>query len=326
MSENRIGREPEDDEITIDLTELIQAVWSRIYIVIIAGIVCAVAAFVVTEVFITPEYTSETKVYVLSRQSDDSNLTYNDIQISNQLVNDYMELVNSRPVLEKTISILNLDMEPEQLSKMVSSQAADDSRILSIYVKSPDPVEAKEIADAIREAVAVQITDIMDAESVNTVEEASLPTSPSSPNVLRNTVFGGAAGVLIAIAIIVLVTILDDTIKTPDDVEHYLGLNVLASIPVQEGLKNSQKSRGLFNRSSSGGSSRSRSSGSSRSSSSGNSRSGSSGSRSSGSSRSGSSGSRSSQSRSSSASARTAGTGRNTGTAKNTTTGQNKEK
>ncbi len=312
MSEDRIGREPEDDEITIDLTELIQAVWNRIYIVIIAGIACAVAAFVVTEIFITPEYTSETKVYVLSRQSDDSNLTYNDIQISNQLVNDYMELVNSRPVLEKTISILNLDMEPDQLSKMVSSEAADDSRILSIYVKSPDPVEAKEIADAIREAAAVQITDIMDAESVNTVEEASLPTSPSSPNVLRNTVFGGAAGVLIAIAIIVLITILDDTIKTPDDVEHYLGLNVLASIPVQEGLKNSQKSRGLFGSRSSGGGSSGRSSGSR------------------------SSGSRSSGSRSSSqnrsgrsdrsASSRTAGTGRNTGSARNTSASQNRER
>ncbi len=253
------SRASEDDEITIDLTELIQAVWSRIYIVILAGIVCAVLAFVVTELFITPQYTSETKAYVLSRQSDNSDLTYNDIQISNQLVNDYVELVNSRPVLEKAISILNLDMEPDDLSKMVSSEVAEDSRILSIYVKDPDPVEAKEIADAVRDAAAVQITEITDAQSVNTVEEASLPTEPSSPNVLRNTIFGGAIGLLLAIAIIVLVTILDDTIKTPDDVEHYLGLNVLASIPVQEGSKNSQKSRNpirnAVNRSSSGQSS-----------------------------------------------------------------------
>ncbi len=266
-----ISRDNQNDEITIDLTELIRAVWSRIYIVIIAGVLCAAAMYAGTKLFITPQYTSETKVYVLSRQSDDSSLTYNDIQISNQLVNDYAELVNSRPVLERTISILNLDMEPETLSKMVSSSIASSSRILSIYVKNPDPEEAKKIADVVRESAIIQITEITDAESVSTVEEASLPTSPSSPNTSRNTLMGGAFGVLAAIAVIVLITIMDDSIKTTDDVEKYLGLSVLASIPMQEGSKSTQKKSGSRKKSSSGRSSssgsRSRSSGSSRSSS-----------------------------------------------------------
>ncbi len=232
-----------DDEITIDLTELISAVWAKIYIVILAGVACAAVLFIGTKLFITPQYTSETKVYVLSRQSDDSSLTYNDIQISNQLVNDYAELITSRPVMETTISVLDLDMTANELAKTVSSSIADSSRIITIYVENPDPVEAKEIADVVREAAAIQIMEITDAESVNTVEEASLPNSPSSPNTFRNTIMGGMLGVIAAVAVIVIITILDDTIKAPDDVEHYLGLNVLASIPVQEEAKDTQSSR-----------------------------------------------------------------------------------
>ena len=80
---------------------------------------------------------------------------------------------------------------------------------------------------------------------MNTVEEGNLPSSPSSPNTMKNMAAGGLLGLLIAAGIIVLVFVLDDTIKTPDDVEHYLGLNVLTSIPIQEGVKKSKKVRGV---------------------------------------------------------------------------------
>ena len=85
----------------------------------------------------------------------------------------------------------------------------------------------------------------MEADAVNTIEEANLPSSPSSPNVTRNIAIGAMLGILIAAGIIVLIYILDDTIKTPDDVEHYLGLNVLTSIPIEEGVKKSKKVKGL---------------------------------------------------------------------------------
>ena len=98
-----------------------------------------------------------------------------------------------------------------------------------------DPKEAKQIADILRKAVSVQITEIMSADSVNTVEEGNLPTSPSSPNVKKNMMLGALLGLVISMGLIVLISILDDTVKTPDDVEKYLGLNVLTSIPIQEG-------------------------------------------------------------------------------------------
>ncbi|MDE7038612.1 MAG: protein-tyrosine kinase, partial [Lachnospiraceae bacterium] len=114
-------------------------------------------------------------------------------------------------------------------------------------VRNEDPKVAKELADAVRSAVGVQITEIMDAEAVNTVQEGNLATSPSSPNTMKNSLIGGILGVIIAIGVIVLIFVLDDTVKSPDDVEQYLGLNVLTSIPIQEGAEKSKtkKVRGL---------------------------------------------------------------------------------
>lgn len=133
------------------------------------------------------------------------------------------------------ISVLNLDMTTAELSDMVTTENKTDTRILTISVENEDPEQAREIADALRETASVKIQEIMEIDAVNTIEEANLPVSPSSPSVARNTLIGGALGVLAAMAVIVLIFILDDTIKTPDDVEEYLGLNVLTSIPIQEG-------------------------------------------------------------------------------------------
>lgn len=235
----------ENEEITIDLTELLMVLWSKVHIILLSGILTALLAFVGTKLFITPLYTSVTKMYVLSRQDSSAGVTYTDLQTGTQLTKDYMELVKSRPVMEQVIAILNLDMKPEELSGMISVATATDTRILSVRVESENPREAKEIADAVRESVGIQITEIMDADAVNTVEEGNLPTSPSSPSTMKNMAAGGMLGLLAAAGIIILIFVLDDTIKTPDDVEHYLGLNVLTSIPIQEGVKKSKKVRGI---------------------------------------------------------------------------------
>lgn len=125
-------------------------------------------------------------------KNDDSSAsaTYSELQSGSMLTKDYMELVKSRPVLEKTISKLNLDMEPEDLVDMIKTDTPTDTRIMSISVESEDPKEAKQIADALRKAVSVQIKDIMNADSVNTVEEGNLPTKASSPSVKKNMAIG----------------------------------------------------------------------------------------------------------------------------------------
>lgn len=249
MSQNTtMNPEIDNDEITIDLTELFMIIWRRLHLVLLAGIAMTMVAFIGTKLIITPMYTSVTKLYVLSKEEGSTSLTYSDVQTGTSLTKDYMELVKSRPVLEQVIAVLNLDMKAEDLANTITVDTPQDTRILRISVENEDPKEAKEIADAIREAVSIQIKEIMNADSVNTVEEGNLPTDPSSPSTLKNMVIGGMLGIILAVGIIALIYMLDDTIKTPDDVENYLGLNVLTSIPIQEGMKKSKKTKGLSTR------------------------------------------------------------------------------
>lgn len=238
-----ISRDLDGDDISIDFVELFLVVWHRLYLVIIAGLIFGAIAFAGTKFLITPLYTSTTKMYVLSKQSDNATVTYTDLQTGTQLTKDYMELVKSRPVLEKVIAQLNLDMDAEDLKKTISVSTPEDTRILTVAVENPDPNMAKKIADAVREAVSIQITDIMDVESVNTVEDGNLPDKPSSPSLFKNTVIGGFLGAMLAVVLVILLYMMDDTIKTPDDVEKYLGLGVLASVPLKPGTKKTKKTK-----------------------------------------------------------------------------------
>lgn len=240
-----MNSEVDDDEIEIDFSEILGALLKKAHIIFLSGIVVALLAFIGTKLFITPMYTSETKVYVLSKSDGAAGVTTSDLQAGSYLTKDYSELVTSRTVMEQVIALLNLDMKPEELMDMISVESATDSRILTIKVENEDPKKAKEIADAVREAVSVQITEIMDADAVNTVQKADLPDEPSSPSTMKNTLIGGILGLFLAIAAVVLVTLLDDTVKTPEDVEKYLGLNTLTSIPIVDGAKKNKKTKGL---------------------------------------------------------------------------------
>lgn len=241
---NMANNNANDDEIVIDLEELLLAVKSKLHLILLSGILMALLAFAGTKYLITPMYTSVTKMYVLSKQDSSAAVTYSDLQTGTQLTKDYAELVKSRPVLEKVISVLNLDISTEELKNSITVETPTDTRILSISVESDDPQEAKEIADALRDTVSNQITKIMHVESVETIEDGNLPTAPSSPSLKKNMVLGGAAGIFLALAILLWGVIRDDSIKTPDDVEQYLGLNVLTSIPVKGKIKKTKKSNG----------------------------------------------------------------------------------
>lgn len=244
MEKDRMAkREYDGEEVTLDLTELFLTIWKKMYLVIVVGALFAVLAYMGTKMFITPLYTSTTKLYVLSKHDEGTAITYSDLQTGTQLTKDYMELVKSRPVMEQVINELNLDMSITDLKDSITVDTPEDTRILEVAVENADPELAKTIADKVREAVSVQIKEIMAVESVNTVEEGNLPEEASSPNVLKNAVIGGLLGCVLVVGIISLIFILDDTIKTPDDVEKYLGLNVLTSVPIKNSDKKQRKNR-----------------------------------------------------------------------------------
>lgn len=222
-----------DRGLEVNVGELIFILLKKWWIILLSGIVVASMFLAGTKLLVTPKYQSITKLFVLSQQ-DGKYLTSTDIQLSSYLTKDYAELIKSRIVAEEVINRLSLDMSPEGLLGQVSVQTKSDTRIVTIIVQNEDPKLAQKLANVIREVSATQIVKVMGVQAVNVVDEANLPVAPSSPNTRKNMLLGGAWGCLLAIAVILLRYLLDDTIKTDKDVERYLNLNVLASIPTNE--------------------------------------------------------------------------------------------
>lgn len=231
-----------NEEIEINLGEIFAVLLHKIWIIILATVVCGAVAFLYSFFIITPQYESTTKVYILNKQSG-SSVTYSDVQLSSTLSKDYEQLVTSRYVIEGVISKLNLDDTYEELAARVSASNTDETRIIAITVTDPDPEQAQKIANAVRDLAAQQITQVMDIEAVNMVDNANLPDSPVSPSVPKWTLIGVAIGMIISIAVIVIQHLLDDSIKSSEDIEKYLGISTLAIIPMNEGEQADQQSR-----------------------------------------------------------------------------------
>lgn len=219
------------DEIEIDLREICLLLFSKLWLIILTAVFTGAAAFGISVFLIQPTYDSTTKIYILNKQEENT-VTYSDVQLGTQLTKDYAQLITSRLVLEKVIQELQLkDMDYEGMLRKVSVETPTDTRILSITVSDADPVLAMQIANSIRESAAQHIKNVMDIEAVNVAETANLPTQKASPSVMKWAAGGSAAGAFLVVAILLLVYFLDDTIKTSDDVEKYLGLSTLALIP-----------------------------------------------------------------------------------------------
>ena len=222
----------ENDVIEIDLLEIINVLLVRFWIIAGVGLLAAAAGFAVSKFVVTPTYESTTKIYILNK-SESTTVTYSDVQMGTQLTKDYAELINSRYVLEEVIEELSLaDIEYEDLLDQVSVHTPTDTRIVSITVTDTEPQQAMEIADCIMEVAGEHIQNVMDIDAVNVVEEANLPTEKAGPSVAKWTLISGIIGVFLVCVIVLVHYLLDDTIKTSEDVERYLGLSTLALIPV----------------------------------------------------------------------------------------------
>lgn len=223
-----------NDEVEIDLGEVFHLLLSKLGVIILSGIVFCLAAVMGTMLLITPKYESTTKIVVLTNQ---------DIQTSTSLTKDYAELIKSRTVTEGVIAQLKLDMTHEELLKKLSVDTPTDTRVVSITVTDTDPYTAAQIANAVRDIASKHIQQVMDIKAVNVVETANIPDEPSSPSVPKNGVIGGLLGILLAAAVVLIVYLTNDTVKTPEDVEKYLGLSVLGTIPYSSKMGKKSKKK-----------------------------------------------------------------------------------
>ena len=222
-----------DDEIEIDLVEVFRLLVSKLGIIILSGMIFAFLAIIGTKLFITPKYQSITKMYVLAQQNSDT-VTNSDLQTSTLLTKDYAELITSRTVAESVIANLRLDLKYDELIDKIEVGTTSDTRIITIKVIDEDPYVARDIANAVRDTAAEHIKSVMNIEAVNVVDAANIPDQKCSPSVSKNGLLAGMLGCFLAVVIILIQYLSNDTIKVSEDVEHYLGLSTLGVIPMEK--------------------------------------------------------------------------------------------
>ena len=250
--ENNLSVNQQRGEIEIDLVEIFHIILRRLPLILFSALAVALAVFLYSRYFATPKYVSSTKLYVLPRSgnsSKESALTQQDLQIGSMITKDYEQLVKTRDIAQRVIAKLDLRnakgefVDSNTILRAVSVSSQDNSRVVTISVTDDDPYEAHDIAEAVCDAAAEHIQAVTSSESVNIVDKASMPTSPSSPNVRRNALIGAMVGLLLSILGIIIAHLSNDSIKNSDDIEKYLQLSTLGSIPISKEVEKGRAAR-----------------------------------------------------------------------------------
>lgn len=245
-----------DDELEIDLLEILRALKKKIWLLILMTVLCGGIAGAFSKFVLIPQYTSTAMVYILSKETTLTSLA--DLQIGSQLTKDYAVIVSSRPVLEEVIGQLGLTCTYEELKEQITIDNPKDTRILTISAVDPDPQMAKAMADAVANTSSEYIGEIMEMIPPKMIEDGIVPTEQTSPSNIKNALIGAIAGFVVVCGLVTLEVVMNDTVRTEEDVEKYLGVSVLAMVPTRRGEIAEDKDELLKNNSSKSGKSRKR--------------------------------------------------------------------
>lgn len=225
--------EERNDEIEIDLRELFYVLLGKIWIIILATALGFGVAAGYTTAFIQPVYSSTSMLYVMSKSTSITSLT--DLQVGSSLTQDYQVFITSRPVVDKVIEDLELDMSYEEFVENVTVDNPTNTRFIYITVDNHDAYMAKTIVDKLTDVSAERMGTIMETEPPNVADYGHVPEHQTSPSLVKNAAIGAVLGFVLSVGIILVLYLMNDAIQTTEDVEKYLGMNTLGLIPLEEG-------------------------------------------------------------------------------------------
>lgn len=226
--------EERNDEIEIDLRELFYVLLGKIWVIILVTALGLGIAAGYTLAFVQPIYSSTSMLYVMTKSTSITSLT--DLQVGASLTKDYQVFIESRPVVDKVIEDLELDMSYEQFVSNLTVENPTNTRFIYITVNHHDAYMAKTIVDKLTDISAERMGTIMETEKPNVADYGHIPEHQTSPNVTKNSLIGAVLGFVLSVGVILVLHLMNDAINTTEDVEKYLGMNTLGLIPLEEGV------------------------------------------------------------------------------------------
>lgn len=214
--------------VEIDIKEIIIMLLKKIWIIGAMAVLCAMIAYIYVKISMTPIYESTGSILVLNQKEEAGNSTQ--LTVSTKLTDDYEKVIMSRNIINQVINNLGLDVTYEELNGSIFTDVESDSRVIKISVQNTSAEIAKKIVDEIQKLSVGYIKDNLEVHAVMVLDDGNIPKTPIGPNVLKYVVVAFAAGLIIAVCGIIVLFVMDDTIRTEKHVEHYLGLTLLGEI------------------------------------------------------------------------------------------------
>lgn len=219
----------------VNLRHLLDVLMNKAWMVASAALVGAVLTFLATFFFITPQYQSAAMFYVNNNSISVGNasvsISNGDLVTSRGLVDSYIVILNTRSTLNDVLDYAGSSRTYGELKSMISASAVNETEIFRVSVESPNPQEAERLANAIAYILPKRINTIIEGTSAKIVDSAVIPSSPSSPSYVTNTLLGFLLGFALSAGLIVMEEIFDITIRREEDVTQITRLPILASVP-----------------------------------------------------------------------------------------------
>ena len=235
----------------IDLKELFEMFWNKKVQIILIILIFMVIGIIYSVGFVTPMYSSSTTLVLAGTASSTgeqstNTITTADLSINSQLVSTYSELVKSKNILGQVIANLGINIDEEELRKNVEVTSVEDTELIEITVSNENAEYAARIANEIANVFEQRIAkEIYNINNVHIVDEATVPEAPSNVNHLKDIVIFAFIGVVVAVMYVLIVNMLDTTVKTQEDIEKSIKIPVLASIPMYDmGMEKLKKKGG----------------------------------------------------------------------------------
>lgn len=215
------------------LLELFQLLKNHLKLVIALPIIFALVTAVGSWIFLANTYTANVSMYVLANSSETQSNTSlsTDLSASQMITNDVSELIQSERVLNQAANQLGMS-ESELKGYDIKVTSSTTTRLITISVTGDTPNSAAAIANGIADTTNSVAQEIMNIEAVNIIDQAEVPTSPSGPPRTMYTAVAFLAGIFVAVAIVVLMDMINTRIRKPEEIEELLDIPVIGRIPV----------------------------------------------------------------------------------------------
>ncbi len=218
----------------LSIMSMVDAILKKWYILFIAAIAGGLFAYVFTDLFIPPKYSSSATLYVSASSVKSENVSAANINASKMLVETYAEILKARDFLGRIVKDIDGKYTADEIKGMLSVESVNETEIMSIKILCENKNDAYKIAKCFSEYAADELRNVMGGGEVTILETPLEPQSPVSPNIRMITIAGVAAGLLLAGLVVVVLGLLDTRIKSGEEFANMYEEPLLGEIPTLE--------------------------------------------------------------------------------------------